>query len=527
MKVVLVCITNFQSYIIDNIKSLLLLKNDVTVLTNFELFQFFDSYKEKINLIDINSLNDSYRFYDKTNLDKNFRDGFWTLTSLRFFLIYEYMKKYNVTDIIHIENDVLIYYNVDKLIPFLNNKYIYTTFDCFKRNIASIMYIPSHEILKIALDHYNLNSTDMTAFVEIKNTTFIIKNFPIFHSDFANTEEEKFVSENFNVFNYIFDAAAIGQYIGGVDPRNIYGDTRGFVNETCVIKYNNYKILWEKIDKINKPFLLIENIKVPIFNLHIHSKQLEKYITDDTSQDFDIVIPLGPNDKDIIEKQLYFTKKNIIGYRNIYIVSYDKDILFEGCITLSENIFPFSLQTVSGLHGKLNRNGWYLQQLIKLYAGIFIPEIMDKYLVIDCDTFFLKPTMFIQNNICFYNYGMEYHYPYFNHMQKLYHELKKIDETKSGICHHMMFETTYIKELFHLVEHVHNDLFYNVFLKNVEINDYEHSGASEYEIYFNFMLLKHPDKIIIRKLNWKNENNFDNILSNKDCDYLSFHWYNR
>ena len=33
----------------------------------------------------------------------------------------------------------------------------------------------------------------------------------------------------------------------------------------------------------------------------------------------------------------------------------------------------------------------------------------------------------------------------------------------------------------------HNDLFYNIFLKNV--TDLNGSGASEYEIYFNYMRL--------------------------------------
>ena len=37
-------------------------------------------------------------------------------------------------------------------------------------------------------------------------------------------------------------------------------------------------------------------------------------------ENFDIVIPVGPNDKSIIEQQIKYTKKNIIGYRNIYLI---------------------------------------------------------------------------------------------------------------------------------------------------------------------------------------------------------------
>ena len=77
---------------------------------------------------------------------------------------------------------------------------------------------------------------------------------------------------------YIFDAAAIGQLIGGVDPRNAGGDTRGFVNETCVIKYKDEgEIIWKMIDGFNKPFIKIDAREVPIFNLHIHCKDLASY----------------------------------------------------------------------------------------------------------------------------------------------------------------------------------------------------------------------------------------------------------
>ena len=237
---------------------------------------------------------------------------------------------------------------------------------------------------------------------------------------------------------------------------------------------------------------------------------------------FDIVIPVGPNDKSIIETQIKYTKKNIIGYRNIYLICYDPSIRIEGCITINENIFPFNIETVIKYHGKLQRNGWYLQQLLKLYAGKIVPDILNRYLVIDSDTFFLKPTTFIENNKCLYNYGYEYHAPYFHHMKKLDIDLVKMDTEKSGICHHMIFETQYIDELITKVETIHKEVFYNIFLNMVE--DKNHSGASEYEIYFNYMLKYHSAKIKIRKLSWKNTNSLE---ANSYLDYISYHWYMR
>ena len=239
---------------------------------------------------------------------------------------------------------------------------------------------------------------------------------------------------------------------------------------------------------------------------------------------FDIVIPIGPNDIDIIKNQIEYTKKNIIGYRNIFLICYNKTLNIDNCITIPEEIFPFSIETISEIHGKNHRNGWYLQQLIKLYAGLVIPNILEKYLVIDSDTFFLKPTTFIENNKCLYNYGSEYWKPYFKHMELLDISLTRQIEEKSGICHHMLFETKYIKEIINKIETKHNDEFYKVFLKNVSSDMILSSGASEYEIYFNYMLANHKDKIEIRTLKWINASS---LILNSDYDYISIHYWNR
>lgn len=238
---------------------------------------------------------------------------------------------------------------------------------------------------------------------------------------------------------------------------------------------------------------------------------------------YDIVIPLGPKDIKIIHKCVEHVKKYVIGYRNIYIVSYDTTINIEGCITISESIFPFSIETVAKYHNKSERNGWYLQQLIKLYSSIYIPNILNKYLVIDSDVIFLKMTTFLNNeNKPLYNYGTEYHIPYFAHMQRLNNNFTKVDINKSGICHHMLFETNIIQNIINIVEKEHNDNFYNVFLKNV--TDINLSGASEYELYFNYILKYNSDNIIIRKLEWTNTNNPSDLFNN-NYDYISYPWY--
>jgi FkbM family methyltransferase len=239
---------------------------------------------------------------------------------------------------------------------------------------------------------------------------------------------------------------------------------------------------------------------------------------------FDIVIPVGPFDAEVIKSQIECTKKNVIGYRNIYLVSFDPNLSVDGCITIDESIFPFTIKTVASIHGENHRNGWYFQQLLKLYSGLVIPNILDRYLVIDSDTYFLKPTTFIDTSTdkCLYNYGTENFAAYFIHMNKLHEELVKVYPDKSGICHHMMFETKYLKELMDIVEKTHGETFYKIFLKLV--TEITGSGASEYEIYFNYMFNFHSDRVNLRPLNW---HNVGSLILNENFDYVSCHHYLR
>jgi hypothetical protein len=242
---------------------------------------------------------------------------------------------------------------------------------------------------------------------------------------------------------------------------------------------------------------------------------------------FDIVIPLGPNDVRNINRQIEYTKKNVIGHRNIYLISYDPTILIDGCITIDESIFPFSISILNNFFSKfsnnLTRTGWYLQQLLKLYAGIVIENILETYLVIDADVFFLKPTVFLENKKFIFTTGYQYHIPYFEHMKRMSNTFIK-NEEKSGISHHMIFHTPIIKEIFNIVESTHSEPFWMVFIKMVDEANYQGSGASEYELYFNYIIKKYSEKVTLRELNWTHVSH-NHTDFNMDFDYLSLCWY--
>lgn len=274
MKIILVSVGNFQEYIIDNINNLLLFGNtDITVITNADFFIRFKNIP--VTLIDCETLSDN-NFNNTSTLDRNFREGFWHYCSLRFFYIYSYMKTYEITDCLHVENDVITYMDFNTM-NFKENK-VYVTFDADNRVIPGIMYIPNYKAFEPIIANYDNNKNDMDNLCKFDEN--VLLSLPII----PMTDKQDITKYNklYDEFELIFDACAMGQYLDGVDRRNNSGNDpayfHGFVNETCVIKYNKYKFVWIRMDKLYVPHLVIDEKKYRICNLHIHSKNLKIFM---------------------------------------------------------------------------------------------------------------------------------------------------------------------------------------------------------------------------------------------------------
>lgn len=205
---------------------------------------------------------------------------------------------------------------------------------------------------------------------------------------------------------------------------------------------------------------------------------------------YDIVICVGPNDYSLIETLISNVKVNIINQNIIYILTHKKIVdqyssLDPSVKFIDESIFPFSKTYIDDLFKAPKQSGWYLQQLLKLYAPIVIEELLDNYILLDADVYFHRPVSFFKDNKIQFNVGSEYHEPYFEHMTKLHPSLYKT-QAASGICHVMPMKRHIVKALFKMIESYHNDIFWKVFLNNVTPDNYSKSGASEYEILFTY-----------------------------------------
>lgn len=284
MKIVLVCIGQFQSYIKDCVNQLILWGNlDITILTDTDtLQQQLINHLAKSISIQIVYPNHCRELFDlfesRSQLSHGFRNGFFRHCFKRFIYLCEYMKTTGETDIIHFENDIMVYRNTDDWKELLSGSKLALVMDSVNRCIPSVMYFKDYVLLEECLStHINPDENDMQFWAKCqKYYPDKINTLPII---FGCPEIPKIYYENYTPNIGIFDAAAIGQYFGGVNPENDDKDTRGFINETCIIKYDKYKFCWRQdlTNSLWKPMIMNDSNWIPINNLHIHSKTLSNF----------------------------------------------------------------------------------------------------------------------------------------------------------------------------------------------------------------------------------------------------------
>lgn len=249
----------------------------------------------------------------------------------------------------------------------------------------------------------------------------------------------------------------------------------------------------------------------------------------------DVVIPAHKKDLQTLNHCIKGIRKNVSSVRRIVVVSKEK--YSDKAEWFDESLFPFSIKEIEGIIG--GNGGWHLQQLIKLYSSLIIPDISENILVVDADTvFFRKVEFFSQAGQPLYNLSKDtnlensdFHQTSYRHIVQILPEIgDKLPEkfkTISGICHHMLLQKHMILDLFSRVEKQDGtgDLFYKIFLKNAQ-NFY---SVAEYNLYFYFLASIHPNDYEIRILRYKNTADF-NLWKYRwrlKYDYCSFHSYLR
>jgi hypothetical protein len=267
----------FPFYINDCIKILQKNNIDIRLLLSKDLHKYINSDSD-INLEVLEDYEDNhYKEYHIQGFSTLFKDKFYERTSSRFFILANYDEKRKLKSFFHIENDVAIFSDLTTEKKILDgiNKEMAVVIDSNKRCVPSIVWFKDYNIINSLSDFIFINNTftDMENlfrfFYSNKNN---IINLPIIDSDEFDTDQIKYCNF-FNEFNSIFDGAAIGQYLFGIDDQT--KNTVGFINETNVFNVSRYSYIWEG----SQPYMINRNgSKIKINNLHIHCKNLKQLL---------------------------------------------------------------------------------------------------------------------------------------------------------------------------------------------------------------------------------------------------------
>jgi hypothetical protein len=232
---------------------------------------WFQSYNQEIN-----------EFYQrcKRGFPSFYNDPFWLTTLLRLYIVYLYAEDKGIDRFIHMEYDNLVYYGPDKLPAYARGSY-FTQLgpQC---GSAGFVYVNGLDTYKCVIDRFKeLISTgeqvvrQFTQYDQLSEMVMI----DLIHE---HTDDMQYLPlfpiNDCNFKTMVFDGASYGQYLGGIqgEEKPRWHAPHQYVGQ----RIQQIKAI--RLGTHNKPYLWYgygeTEAIVPIFNLHIHSKKLEKFL---------------------------------------------------------------------------------------------------------------------------------------------------------------------------------------------------------------------------------------------------------
>jgi hypothetical protein len=254
----------------------------------------------------------------------------------------------------------------------------------------------------------------------------------------------------------------------------------------------------------------------------------------------DVVIPCAAKDTQTLELAIDGIRKYGANIGRIIVIS-------EAPLTLKaewfdEKLFPFNKESVAleifegderlaeeFTNRSDTRIGWIYQQILKLYASFTIPNLSPNILILDSDAIFMRPVSFLgKGGEPLFAYSKEITHEYLAHAARLLPGFKRAYPEKSGVAHHMLFQKPILEDLFETIRAHHGTEPWKAIVRSIRKEEVNVSSMSEYEIYFNFALLK-TDQATLRYLKCTNvvcSFQFE-VLSKCDWDLITSHSWSR
>ena len=237
--------------------------------------------------------------------DVAFRKGYWRHVKERFFFVEEVMLKEGVADVISMEYDVLVYGNLTDLCRKLHGlpQTLRYVMDNERKGHPAFLYFPTvidaqslttFFAAMAALPYEDMQTLGLYA------KLFPVQQFPVIteqrnraipnrrSQQNHTTADSSFLSQHSEELGCLFDSLVVGQWIGGIDPRNTGGQkVVNYENESALYSIREMPFEWRSDGGPEgthrraggthwRPYL--DNR--PLFMIHVHSKALSSFLSD-------------------------------------------------------------------------------------------------------------------------------------------------------------------------------------------------------------------------------------------------------
>ncbi len=228
--------------------------------------------------------------------DTAFRKGYWKHVRERFFFVEELMIQKNLTHVISMEYDVLVYADFTELLAkfIASHQTLRFVKDNKDKGHPAFLYIPNagelqkftelltglnglpyEDMQALAMYSHLFEAHMLPVITEARRKTIPIRTSFVGHSEV----EPAYLSEDSEHFGVLFDSLVVGQWIGGIDPRNSRGqESVGYLNESALYSMREMPFEWVcgGTNKLWQPML----DERPLVMIHMHSKALHSFLSD-------------------------------------------------------------------------------------------------------------------------------------------------------------------------------------------------------------------------------------------------------
>ena len=230
--------------------------------------------------------------------DTQFRKGYWKHVKERFFYMEEVMEKFQLGPTVAMEYDILLYAHTKELVTRLvehSATQLAYVMDNPYRGHPGFLFIPCVDAIRrfntFIVEMIKTPMEDMQLLAEFKNTygESAVKCLPLITPQRNKTiprrisivgegiTNPEFLSDGFPTIRVLFDSLCVGQYLAGIDPRNVAGKyTIGYENESALYSVREMSLTWKKEAGLWRPIL----DSVPLVTIHMHSKALNCLLSD-------------------------------------------------------------------------------------------------------------------------------------------------------------------------------------------------------------------------------------------------------